>query len=259
MCTLVKERHICFLYRTYEEQSSLLSCFFLHGLQKKEKIVYIISDSSSQQQLNTLVDRLSLKKSIHKRQIKIIGTQEIHGQEETFKSSSIIESLQRETQQALEEGYTGLRITGEVSSILGERDVDSFLGYESKVNDFLDHSNCFGLCMYNHNNMSPKDLLNVLQTHPFITYQEVVYKNNYYMSQDLFLQEERVSPPSVRNRRYDKVDELYQEIYIEILKEELKGMYNQGHTFQYQKMLALSEKLDKHIYDYLSQRLLGKG
>ena len=64
-----------------------------------------------------------------------------------FEPDSMIALLQAETECALSEGHTALRVTAEMTWALrrlpgGERLIE----YESRVNEFFPGSKCLGLC-----------------------------------------------------------------------------------------------------------------
>jgi signal transduction histidine kinase len=94
----------------------------------------------------------------------------------------MIRLLREETGQALSEGYSALRVTGEMSwALKGLPGSEKIIEYEAKLNDFFPGSNCLAICQYDRRRFGPEVLLDVLTTHPIAVVGTEFYENFYYI------------------------------------------------------------------------------
>ncbi len=91
-------------------------------------------------------------------------------------------ALLAETQkEALEQGYDGLKVTGEMTWVLeGVRGSEKVIEYESKLNDFFPNSKSTAICQYNENLFSKEILVEVIHTHPRLIIYGNLYENNLF-------------------------------------------------------------------------------
>src|SRR5260370_100567 len=92
------------------------------------------------------------------------------------------------TAEALHEGFSALRATGETEFVLsGAPGLGRWMEYESQLTHVLADLNCFALCQYNRRLLSPEQIVDVIRTHPTVIYRGVVCRNIYYVPPDEFL------------------------------------------------------------------------
>ncbi|MBC7262201.1 MAG: MEDS domain-containing protein, partial [Chloroflexi bacterium] len=129
-------QHVCFIYETDEEYRALLSLFLQQGLERGEKVVYIADVHDPATILGYLQnDGIDAAPYVASGQFSILTPEETYLQGGNFDPERMIARLQAETEQALTEGYSALRITGEMTWALrplpgSERLVE----YEAKLN-----------------------------------------------------------------------------------------------------------------------------
>lgn len=184
--------HLCFLYETDKEHRAVLTPFLRQGLEQSEKVLYII-DSGPQQRggyaqttetvLGYLRDHgLDVEPYLTRQQLIFLTDKETYLREGAFGLDSMIAWLQTETQQALTEGYSALRVTSEMTWALhGSPGSERLIEYEAKLNDFLPGSQCITLCQYDRRRFDPEALLDALRTHPITVVGTEVYDNCYYI------------------------------------------------------------------------------
>jgi PAS domain-containing protein len=96
--------------------------------------------------------------------------------------------LQEETERALDEGYSALRVTGEMTwALRGLAGSNRLIEYEAKLNDFFLDSKCLAICQYDRRQFAPALLLDVLATHPIAVIGTEIFDNFYYMPPEDFL------------------------------------------------------------------------
>lgn len=85
--------------------------------------------------------------------------------------------------QAINEGYEGISITGELSWVLKYGDgIERIIEYEWKLNEeIFGRFSILAVGRYNMNLFSEEILINVIQLHPFIVYKESVNENSLWI------------------------------------------------------------------------------
>ena len=175
--------HLCILYKTEEEHRRVFTEFLRQGLERNEKILYIINAHSADTILKYLKsDGIAIEEYRKKGQITILTADESYTKEGIFDPDKMIQMLQKETDTALEQGYAALRVTGEMSWALRNLPgSERLIEYENNLNDFFPTAQCLAICQYNMEKFEADILLQVVHTHPFIIINAEVYDNFYYI------------------------------------------------------------------------------
>jgi len=176
--------HACCFYETAEKHRAVLTPFLRQGLERGRKVVYILDVSTAEAILAYFRrDGLDVEPYLARGQMVFLTRDETYVHEGVFDPDRMIVLLQAQTDQALAEGYPGLRITGEMGwALRGLPGSERLIEYERKVNEFFPGSKCVGLCQYDWRAFGPPLLLDVLSTHPVAVVNAILYDNYYYMS-----------------------------------------------------------------------------
>ncbi len=175
--------HLCSLYETEEERRALLTPFLCQGLERGEKVLYIVDAHSAEVVLDYLRDDgLEVEPYLASGQLSILTVDDAYMREGVFDPDGMIALLRAETEQALAEGYSALRLTGEMTwTLRGLPGSERLIEYEAKLNEFLPGSKCLAICQYDRRRFDPAVLLDVLCTHPIAVVGTAVYDNSYYV------------------------------------------------------------------------------
>ncbi|NOX90350.1 MAG: PAS domain S-box protein [Calditrichaeota bacterium] len=180
--------HLCLIYNDEKAHQNIITQYILDGIKKNQKIIYI-HDSHTR---NTILNYLNLnesdsEKSLQQGQCVFLSSEEAYLKKGVFDPHRMIELLKEETQKALSEGFSGLRVTGEMSWAL--RDApgsERLVEYESRLNEFFPGSQCIGLCQYDRKQFDPLLLLQILKTHPWVMIDDQIYDNFYFVPHEDF-------------------------------------------------------------------------
>ncbi|MFP4345423.1 MAG: MEDS domain-containing protein [Anaerolineales bacterium] len=179
--------HLCCIYETDAEHRSVVAPFLRAGMERHEKVVYVV-DSHTPAQIRSYVEEVEADAQEN---LFILTPQETYLQDGPFDPQSMIAWLKQETEQALQEGYTALRITGEMSwALKGLPGSERLLEYEAQLNTFFEEYACLALCQYDRRRFPPAILLGVLETHPLALIGAQVFENFYYIPPAEFLGKE---------------------------------------------------------------------
>ena len=183
VAALLPGEHVCCLYDTEEEHRALLTPFLRQGLERGEKVLYIADAHTAETVLDYLrQDGFGVDPFLSNGQLRILSTEDSYTRDGTFDPERMIALLAAETEQALAQGYTALRVTGEMSwALRGWPGADRLIEYEARLNLFSPGSKCLAVCQYDRRRFDPSALLDVLRTHPVVVVGTEAYENFYYM------------------------------------------------------------------------------
>ena len=108
--------HLCCIYETEEEHQAVLTSFLRHGLELGEKLLYIVDANTAQVILGYLQDDgLNAESYITSGQLSILSAKDAYMRNRVFDPDEMITLLRAEAERAQAEGYSALRVTGEMS------------------------------------------------------------------------------------------------------------------------------------------------
>ena len=160
--------HFCQFYETKEDLKDILIPYFISGLKNNEYCMLIVSDP-----LSALEAKESLKKSIpdfdryyQEGQIEILPYTEWYTKGGSFDSYSVLNGWIEKLDQALKEGYDGLRLTGN-TFWLEKEDWNDFVDYEEAVDAVIGQYQMIALCTYCLEKCSAAEVIDVVNNHEF--------------------------------------------------------------------------------------------
>lgn len=175
--------HLCCLYETEEEHRSVLTPFLRHGLERGEKVLYIVDARTAGTILDYLRDDgLDVEPCLARGQLVILTRDDAYTRGGVFDPDGMIDLLRTETERSLAEGYSALRVTGEMTwALRGLPGSERLMEYENRLNEFFPGSQCLAICQYDRRRFDPAVLLDVLAAHPIAVIGTDVYDNFYYV------------------------------------------------------------------------------
>lgn len=176
--------HISFIYRTDQELFSLIIPFFIDGLQKHNKCMYVIGEYSSNEIINAFNDSgFDLLPHILAKDFILTSHKNIYFKDGAFDVKVVTSNLVVAESDALKQGYSGLRIAGSTSWVTKEISImPEFIKYEKLMNEFIEFSSIIAACLYNESLFNHKILVDVLYSHPSIYLYDKLVKNLYFKS-----------------------------------------------------------------------------
>ena len=190
---LLVHDHLCLIYENQKEQFDAVIPFIKIGLGRGEKCIYIADDNTAVQVLNAMrADGIDVESALNKGALVIATKKETYLKQGYFDPDEMIRFLKVATDSAKKDGFPALRVTGEMTWVLG-KDPGSMrlMEYESKLNLFFPVNDCLAICQYNKNRFDPDIIKSVINTHPLIIAGGFVCKNFYYIPPEEFLKKEK--------------------------------------------------------------------
>ncbi|HEX3034854.1 MAG TPA: PAS domain S-box protein [Thermodesulfobacteriota bacterium] len=179
--------HVCCLYETEEEHRTFVTSFLRKGIERGEKVIYVVDSHIAETILDYLRDDgLKVDSYLSSGQLIILSADEVYVKRGVFDPNEMVSLLRTETERALNEGYSALRVTGEMSwTLKGLPGSERLIEYESKLNEFSTGGKCLTLCQYDRRlfrrRVDSSLILDVLSVHPTVALGTEVYHNLYYI------------------------------------------------------------------------------
>ncbi len=174
--------HICCLYETEDQYRAAIAPFLRQGLERNEKVLYITDARPRDTILDYLRDDgLDVEPYLDSGQLSILTSDETCLRGGAFDPQAMLVLLQVDTEQALADGYSALRVTTEMAwALWGSSGSERLLEYEARLNEFFLDSQCLALCQYDRRLFGPVVLVDVLHTHPIVVIGAEAFDNFYY-------------------------------------------------------------------------------
>jgi KaiC/GvpD/RAD55 family RecA-like ATPase len=159
--------HICSIRDAAPEDLGFVTSYIRQGVRKNERVVYIQETHSRDLILEHLgAAGLDAPALLASGQLRILTPDETYLQGGAFDPHAMIELLRASIEEALRDGYTGLRGLGEATWILrGAPGCYRLVEYEHMVNEVLQGAPATALCLYDARRFSPDILTEVARAH----------------------------------------------------------------------------------------------
>jgi len=189
--------HLCILYQTEAEHRALLTPFIRQGLEQNQKVLYLVDAHTGQTVLDYLRDEpLEVDNLVFSGQLQILSADQSYLREDAFDPEKMISFLTKATRQAVDQGYSALRVTGEMTwALRSGTDLDKLVDYEARLNQFFDQNpHCLALCQYDQQQFEPDLLLEIVTTHPIVAIGTKILPNQaYYIPPEELINQNRAS------------------------------------------------------------------
>ena len=165
--------HVCQFYGTKQDLIDILIPYFRAGLENNEFCMWITSEPLSEKEAKEALKEAlpNLDKYLKKGQIEIIPHHEWYLKNGTFNSKKVLASWMGKLNQALSNGYDGMRVTGN-TTWLKKKDWKDFTQYEKEVNKVIGNHKMIAICSYSLDKCSASQLIDVISSHRYALIKE---------------------------------------------------------------------------------------
>ena len=181
--------HLSLIYETSEDHYTVPIRFMRLGLDQGQKCVYIADDGTERVVRERMHSQgIEVEHAIATHSLVLETKEGAFLKYGSFDPEWMTTFWQQATAEAISQGFSGLRATGETEWILcGAPGLDRWMEYESRLTEVLADLNCFALCQYNRQVLPSQIILDVIHTHPTVIYHGVVCRNLYHVPPAEFL------------------------------------------------------------------------
>ncbi|WP_226480627.1 MEDS domain-containing protein [Natrinema amylolyticum] len=191
--------HVAQIYETREEKFAAAVPFVGRGLERGDRIMYVVDESTEAEVRAALRDAgVDVDAALESGALSFHSVQETYLRNGSFDVDEMIEFYGDTISRATEE-YEALRIVAEMTWLeAAETSIEQVMEYEQKINALFDRSDSFAVCQYDRGLFSPTVVRNVVRTHPYLIYDGVTCHNPYYTPPEEFLGEESLARENER-------------------------------------------------------------
>jgi len=169
-------------YGNRAEQMATIIPFLKDGLTRGERCIHIADEQSVEEVAQSLrAAAVDVRRQQKRGALLLLTKRETYLRSGKFDPRDMIASLRQMQEQALADGFAGIRGTGEMTWALGsEVGCDRLIEYEALLNSFFPGSSFLAICQYNFRRFSAAVVRGVLRTHPKCVLGGPVHDNLYY-------------------------------------------------------------------------------
>ena len=144
--------------------------FVRHGLAAGQRCVYIADNDTvdsvgaALRSAGVDVDAESARGAL-----QILTKRETYLRDGRFDPDRMIADLAEASAAAKADGFSALRVTGEMTWVLGGAPgTERLFEYEAKLNNFFPDHDALAICQYDRSRFEPDVIVNVIRTHPAV-------------------------------------------------------------------------------------------
>jgi MEDS: MEthanogen/methylotroph, DcmR Sensory domain len=158
--------HMCHFYEDRDDLVGALVPYFDAGLRNNERCIWITAKplEAAEAKLELENAGVDVDAAIRSGALTILDFSEWYVKAEGLKSAEVAALWLAEERRALEQGYSGLRITGNASFLTPETWPD-FMDYEEVVHRAFQGRRIISLCSYHARRCTPAERIEVVRRH----------------------------------------------------------------------------------------------
>jgi PAS domain S-box-containing protein len=160
--------HFCQFYQTKEDLMDILVPYFKAGLENNEFCMWVTSQPLDAEEAKEALRRAvpDIDYFLDNGQIEIIPYTHWYVKEGVFDSDRVLNGWVEKLNQALDNGYDGLRLKGNISW-LEEKVCNNFAHFEEEIKRIIGNYRMIALCTYCLDMCDSTEIINVVANHQF--------------------------------------------------------------------------------------------
>jgi len=158
--------HFCQFYQTKEDLMDILVPYFKAGLENNEFCMWVTSQPLGVEEAKEAMRRAipDIDVYLEKGQIEIISYSNWYVNKGIFNSQRVLNGWIEKLNQALANGYDGLRLTGN-TFWLEKKDWDDFVNYDKEIDRIIGSYRMTALCAYSLDKCSATEIIDIAINH----------------------------------------------------------------------------------------------
>jgi hypothetical protein len=157
--------HVCHFYPSREELLAGLIPYFQAGVKNNEKCIWVACEPLPVNVVSVEISKHhDLQDALTSGHLLIYDALEWYGDPASMNADAVIARWREKEDQALAEGFQGLRVTGNMS-FMPQENWNGFMDYEKKLHRAVQGRRVVVCCSYNRLTFEPVDVLEVARNH----------------------------------------------------------------------------------------------
>jgi hypothetical protein len=161
--------HVCFLYRSEDALHPMLARFVNEGLKKGEQCVCVETTRVQERLCGDLRSLgIDFEKEIAKGSLVFLSEEEVYFRSGEFDPQGLVKQLSESINRSQEAGFSGFRISGEISRASGNAMIqEKVIDYERRADEYFTGKRAIGFCHYRFDAFPEEMLDSVIDAHRF--------------------------------------------------------------------------------------------
>jgi hypothetical protein len=184
-------QHLCLPFETDDEKQSAVVSFLHAGLSHGSRCLFV----GTAAELEELSRRLEIAgictvRAQARGAFLFLSQEEAYLHRGIFEPERVLARLSKLVEDALADGFTGLRATGELMHVPSAEEWRKMVWYEAQVNEHFARLPFAGLCRYPRSIVPSERVRDVLRTHPVAVVRGEACENPFYERSELALSDD---------------------------------------------------------------------
>ena len=160
--------HLCQFYNTKQDLIDILVPYLKAGLEHNEFCIWVTAGTLNEKEAEEALRKVvpDFAQYLERGQIEIIPYTEWYLKKGVFNRQRTLNDWIDKLKQALDKGYDGMRVTGDMTW-LGEKDWKNFTDYEEEVNNVIGKYHMLAICTYAIDKCGAREIIDVESNHQF--------------------------------------------------------------------------------------------
>jgi hypothetical protein len=180
--------HICLPFETDSEKRDAVVAFIHEGLSRGARCIYT-GTADEFENLKSDLETLGIcsRRAVQRDALSYRSMEEAYLSAGKFDPPELLKRTQTLIDEALANGFTGLRRTGELGNAPDEETWNKIVWYEARVNEHFARRPFWALCRYSRSAVSSDHVNDLLRSHPFAIVRGEKCENPFYERPELAL------------------------------------------------------------------------
>lgn len=177
--------HACAFVSSAEEERAVIDPFFLEGLRRREKAVYIV-DPAHRDQHEARLRAGSPSSDL----VNVTTWNEQHLKGGSFDQDRMMAALEELIRDHAATGEPPMRLVGQMGWVFSSPPgIEQLVAYEASVNEVLNRGKTPTVCVYDVRKLSGSLMMDLLRAHPLTVMNGVLHENPFYTPAEEMLAE----------------------------------------------------------------------
>jgi hypothetical protein len=168
--------HACAFVMGSDEEQGIIDPFFIEGMKRGEKAVYIVDPEHRDEH------EARLRKSAPATELLDVTTwNEAHLKGGGFDQDRMMASLEELIREHAATGKPPMRLVGQMDWVFSNPPgIEQLVAYEATVNEMLNRGKTPTVCVYDVRRLSGSMMMDLLRAHPLTVMNGVLHENPFY-------------------------------------------------------------------------------
>src|SRR6266446_1965794 len=191
--TLGRERHICALFNSHDEEHRVLRSFITEGFDRGDKAVHVVDPEQRHDHVARLREAgIDVEQAVARGQLDVLAWTDAYLRGDRFDQDAMLAFVEELLSAGGASGHGRTRLLGHMEwSLLDKPGVEDLLEYETRLNYLLPKYEDPVICSYDLSRFGARLAVDIMRTHPVVNVGGLLQENPFFVPPDQFLLELR--------------------------------------------------------------------